>query len=100
MPATVVLPALDRFSDEYAPAERLARLDPKADPEATGPHSRTVRGIICGGCCGWPEPPTSEEVHEAIRAETGAARGEMIVKQPVESQEHGLVRADAQAGSR
>ena len=48
LPATVVLPALDRFSDEYAPAEMLARLDPQADPEATGPHSRTVRGRKTG----------------------------------------------------
>jgi len=43
--------------------------------------------------------------HRAGPAQRGnhrdtAARGEMIVKQPVESQEHGLVRADAQAGSR
>jgi len=79
LPATVVLPALDRFSDEYAPAEMLARLDPQADPEATGPHSRTVRGIICGGCCGWPEPPTSEEVYEAIRAENRSTRQRAVV---------------------
>lgn len=71
LPGTVSLPGLDRFSDEYAPAEVLARLDRKADPEATGPHWRTVRGIICGGCCGWPEPPTSEEVHEAMWAQAG-----------------------------
>ena len=41
MPATVVLPALDRFSDEYAPAEMLAGLDPKADPDGSdGPGNR------------------------------------------------------------
>lgn len=56
-----------------------ALLDPQADPEATGPHSRTVRGIICGGCCGWPEPPTSEEVHEAMQAENRSARQRAVV---------------------
>ena len=77
--ATVVLPPLDRFSDEYAPPEMLAELHPEADPAATGPHSQTVRGIICGGCCGWPEPPTSEEVYEAMRAETRTARQRAVV---------------------
>ncbi len=74
MAASIELPPLDRFSDEYSPAETLARLDPKADAEATGAQSRTVRGIICGGCCGWREPPTSEEVYEAMQAEERTAR--------------------------
>ena len=59
----------EAFSDEYAPAERLTRVRPRADPRATGPDSQTVRGLICGACAGWRNPPTSREFYEAMRAE-------------------------------
>ena len=65
----VVLKPPEAFSDEYAPAERLTRVRPAADPGATGPDSQTVRGLICGACAGWPEPPTSRELYEAMRVE-------------------------------
>ena len=35
-------------------ASRTADEIPARHEPGTGPHSRTVRGIICGGCCGWP----------------------------------------------
>ena len=74
LPTRVTMPPLDRFSDEYAPEERLLELYPDAEPTRTGAQSQAVRGIICGGCCGWVEPPTSEEVYEAMRAERKTPR--------------------------
>ena len=65
----VVLKPPEAFSDEYAPPERLTRVRPGADPGATGPDSQTIRGLICGACAGWPEPPTSRELYEAMRVE-------------------------------
>ena len=71
----------EAFSDEYAPAERLKRVRRGADPRATGPDSQTVRGLICGACAGWRNPPTSRElvgdvfdVATAAKADPGALR--------------------------
>ena len=58
----------ERYDDEYTPTERLLSLRPDADPEATGPRSRSVRAVICGRCAGWARPPTPEEVYDAMRA--------------------------------
>jgi hypothetical protein len=69
----VDLGPLEQYSDEYTPVERLRELRPSVDPAATGPRSQTVRGIICGGCSGWAEKPTSEDVYEALRAEQRTA---------------------------
>lgn len=77
--SAVPLGPLECYSDEYAPPERLAEFLPDADPGATGPRSRTVRGIICGGCCGWPRPPTSEEVYHAMRAKHRTPRQRAVV---------------------
>lgn len=74
LPGQIVMPPLDRYSDEYSPEERLLELHPDADPARTGPRSQAVRGIICGACCGWTTPPTSEEVYEAMRAVDKTAR--------------------------
>ena len=65
---------LEWYDDEYSPPEMLVAFRPGADAAATGPRSQTVRGIICGSCAGWPNPPTSEEVYEALRAERPTPR--------------------------
>lgn len=64
----------DAFSDEYATRRLLAQIRPDADPEATGPGSRTVRGLLCGACAGWGKPPTSAELYDAMRAENPTDR--------------------------
>ena len=70
----VVLKPPEAFSDEYSPPEQLARLRPDADPERTGPNSQTIRGVICGGCCGWGTPPTSAELYDAMRSNNPTER--------------------------
>lgn len=57
---------LEDFSDEYADPTRYKTVD----QERVGRNSRTIRGLIIGDCCGWPKRPTSDEVYEAMRAES------------------------------
>ena len=68
---------LDRYPDDYCRLKKLLKTRPEADPEATGPRSLAVEGIIAGGCCGWSESPTAADVYEAMRADprTRAQRG-------------------------
>ena len=66
--ATPVLAPIETFPDEYSTIHELARINPDADPDATGPRSRTIRGLLCGACAGWKKPPTSLELHEAMSA--------------------------------
>ena len=65
---TPVLAPAESFPDEYSTIHELRRISPDANPDATGPHSRTVRGLLCGACAGWKKPPTSLELHEAMNA--------------------------------
>lgn len=58
----------DSFRDEYSTIYELGRINPDADPDATGPNSQTVRGLLCGACAGWKKPPDSLELYEAMRA--------------------------------
>ena len=62
----------EAFSDEYAPAERLTRVRPGADPTEASPDSRIVRGLLCGACAGWGRPPTSAELYDAISSDANA----------------------------
>ena len=72
--ATPELAPPDAFSDEYATRALLAEIRPDADPEATGPWSQTIRGLLCGACAGWGKPPTSTEFYDAMRAENPTDR--------------------------
>ena len=65
---TPVLAPAESFRDEYLTIYELGRIDPDADPVATGPHSQTIRGLLCGACAGWEKPPTSLELYEAMAA--------------------------------
>ena len=76
---TVLRPA-DEFDDDYAAEKMLAQLRPGADPKRTGRESQTVRGVLCGACAGWKEPPTSQEFYEAVQAAQPTARQLSIVE--------------------
>ena len=56
------LAPIDAFPDEYSTADDLAAVRLDADPNATGPHSQTVRGLLGGACAGWRVRPTSVEL--------------------------------------
>ncbi len=72
------LAPIDAFPDEYSTADELAavRLDP--DPDATGPRSQTIRGLLGGACAGWRVPPTSVELYDALRADNPTSRQRSI----------------------
>ena len=42
---------------EYATADDLAAIRLDADPDATGPHSQTIRGLLSGTCARLAGPP-------------------------------------------
>ena len=65
---TPALAPAESFRDEYSTIYELGRINPAADPAATGPNSQTVRGLLCGACAGWKTPPTSLELYEAMMA--------------------------------
>ena len=48
-------------------------------PGETGRHSRTVRNRIARSCAGWPEQPTSEEFHDALRAREPTRRQQNLI---------------------
>lgn len=65
-----VLPP-ERFTDEAMPEERKKRLRGSwyEKARAAGPrNSPIVAGRFAQVCCGWPRPPTAEELYEAVRA--------------------------------
>ncbi|MCY3821039.1 MAG: hypothetical protein OXH52_17065, partial [Gammaproteobacteria bacterium] len=53
------LAPIDAFPDVYASADDLASVRPDADPDATGPRSQIIRGLLGGACAGWRVRPTS-----------------------------------------
>ena len=73
------LAPLDAFPDEYATADELAAIRPDADRDATGPHSRIIRGLLGGACAGWRVRPTSVELYHALRADNPTRRQRSIV---------------------
>ena len=66
--AKPVLAPAETFPDEHSTISELSRINPDADPAATGAHSQTIRGLLCGACAGWKKPPTSLELHETMNA--------------------------------
>ena len=56
--------------DVYSTVDDLAAIR----PEATGPHPRTIRGLLGGACAGWRVRPTSVELHRALRADNPTNR--------------------------
>ena len=55
------LAPIGAFSDEYATVVDLAAVRLDANPDATGPHSQTIRGLRAGACAGSPVRPTTVE---------------------------------------
>ena len=72
------LAPLDAFPDEYSTADDLAAIRLDADPDATGPHSQTIRGLVGGACAGWRVRPTSVELYDALRADDPTNRQRSI----------------------
>ena len=60
----------DAFSDTYAPEAPEA----PEDRGRRGRESRTVEGILGGGCCGWRKQPDAAELYDALRAEQPTKR--------------------------
>ena len=67
--------SLESFSDEYADPTKYKTVNQKR----IGRKSATIKGMIAGECCGWPEPPTSDEVYEAMRAERPTRRQRSMI---------------------
>ncbi len=72
------LAPIDAFPDEYSTADDLAATRLDADPDATGPRSRTIRGLLGGACAGWRVRPTSVELYDALRADDPTNRQRSI----------------------
>lgn len=72
------LAPIDAFPDEYSTADDLAAVRRDADPDATGPHSGTIRGLLGGACAGWRVRPTSVELYDALRADDPTNRQRSI----------------------
>ena len=64
------LAPIDACPDEYSTADDLAAIR----PDATGPHSQTIRGLLGGACAGWRVRPTSVELYNALRADKPTSR--------------------------
>ena len=52
------LAPIDAFPDDYSTADQLAAIRPAADPDAAGPRSQVIRGLLGGACAGWRVRPT------------------------------------------
>ena len=72
------LAPIDAFPDDYPTADDLAAVDLDADPDATGPHSQTIRGLLAGACVGWRVRPTSVELYDTLRADNPTRRQRSI----------------------
>ena len=71
-----VLPP-ERFTDDPMPEHRKKNLRGEwyGRAKKVGPrNSPIVEGRFAQVCCGWPDPPTAEELYEAVRAENPTAR--------------------------
>ena len=53
-------PHFKHTEDEHAPRQQ--------------PECGMIRGLVAGKCCGWPKPPTVDEVHRAMRTRAPNAR--------------------------
>ena len=69
----------EAFSDEPAPPEALRSLCPGLDPALTGRRSHAVQWRIARSCCGWGQPPTTEEFYDAFHTDTPDRRQKSII---------------------
>lgn len=61
------------------PPEAFRNLCPALDPALTGRRSHAVRWRIARSCCGWAEPPTTEEFYDAFHTEAPDQRQKSII---------------------
>ena len=73
--APAQLRPVDDFSDDYANPTRYKT----GDRQRVGRQSATLDGLIISECCGWPKRPTSDEVYEALRAESPTNRQKSMI---------------------
>ncbi len=71
---------LEAFSDELAGRHVLRRAMPWLGRDETERNSHTVRSVFQSRCCGDREPPTSEELYDAMRRETWTRRDELVLR--------------------
>lgn len=69
----------EAFSDEPAPLEAFRSLCPGLDPALTGRRSHAVRWRLDRSCCGWAEPPTTEEFYDALHTDAPDQRQKSII---------------------
>ena len=69
----------EAFSGELAPPEALQSLCPGLDPALTGRGSHAVGWRIARSCCGWRQPPTTEEFYDAFHTDTPDQRQRSII---------------------
>ena len=67
------------FSNEPAPAEALRSLCPGLDPALMGRRSHAVEWRIARSCCGWGNPPTTEEFYDAFHTDMPDQRQKSII---------------------
>ena len=66
------LAPIDAFLDVYSTVDDLAAIR----PDATGPHPRTIRGLLGGACTGWRvrTTPCRLQVRSVLVRPSGTAR--------------------------
>ena len=79
MKTNTTLAPPEAFDTEKSNAEIRAECGLTTPPEETGPHSWTVQKRIARSCAGWPEPPTAEEFHDALRAQKPTRRQQNLI---------------------
>ena len=68
----------EAFSNELAPDGLAAEVQPHHAPR-TGRHSSTVTGVFASRCCGYRDPPTAAELHDAMRRSTPTERDRTVL---------------------
>ena len=69
----------EAFDDEPAPPEAFRNLCPDLDSALTGRRSHAVQWRIARSCCGWEQPPTTEEFYDAFHTDTPDQRQKSII---------------------
>ena len=69
---------LEAFDDELAQDGLAAQVQPDYLPE-TGRGSSTVRAVFASRCCGYVNPPTAEELYDAMRRDDPNERDRQVL---------------------
>ena len=72
------LAPLHAFSDSVAADGLAVWVQPDHHPQ-TGRRSTTVRGVFASRCCGYADPPTAEDLYDAMRRPNPTARDRAVL---------------------